>query len=161
MMRIGKTLGELARRRRFFVSIALKSGEANWLEDEAERLGVAQSVIVRHALQRFQENAPAHLPWDREIVTHRKGVIKVVKVDIDEAAFVKGESWRLATSQSDLVRQAIVRLRAEGALSISRPTNRKYWWKGRSWLTRVRRGVRSRRGISVHRVIGALFGNRR
>jgi Arc/MetJ-type ribon-helix-helix transcriptional regulator len=145
---------------RFFVAPVLKPDEVDWLEGEAERLGVNQSVIVRHAIQSLQERPLAELPWDREIVLRRKGISKVVKVDIDQATLVRGESWRLGASQSDLVRQAIVRLREEGPLSVPQPTDRRYWWKSTGWPKRARYGAKRRRRLGLRRLIGAIFGDR-
>lgn len=152
-----KQLARLAQRKLYFVQLALKPDEADWLETEAERLGVAQSVIFRHAFERMRENPLDHLPRDFETVPRRKGVGKTVKIDFDMAVWLRGECFRLNAYKLELAREALVRLRAEGPLSIPRPTDRQMWWKGEAWPPRVRR--RRRPGV-VHRLLDALLGDR-
>jgi len=149
------------RQPRFVVITSVKPEESEWVASEAERLGVSQSVVIRHAIQRLRDGEPLQLAWDREIVTKRGGVFKAATINAEMAGFIEAECWRLFTSRSDFVRQAILQLRSDGPLWIPRPANRLFWWRGRySPTSLMRRSRQERREGILRRTVRMLLGKR-
>jgi hypothetical protein len=143
---------------RYVVTMMLKPEESEWLADEAERLGVSQAMVIRHAILRLRDREPLQLPWDREIVTRRGGVSKAATINPEIASFIKAECWRLFTSQSDFVRHAILQLRKDGPVWIPRPRNRHYWWRGRYRpIAAVDRNEEDRPAGILRRIVRAIL----
>jgi hypothetical protein len=92
--------------------VIVKREEADWFDGENERRGITRLELVRYAIQRLRETSPAGLPPDREIVTtDNGGVGMTVFADEDARLEFRNECLRLGTDESDLIRQALVRLR--------------------------------------------------
>ena len=101
------------RRNEWFLMVALKHDEIEWLGGAPERLEMKQVDFMRLVMQRYLESAPEQLPPDREVRELGYGLAQTVFADDETMEPIVAECQRLGVSETDLVRYALLLIRDE------------------------------------------------
>lgn len=124
--------------------------QARWLEEEAERIGIAEAELIRQAIERLRAGPPAEIRWEdlrpprRPVAEYlqqgvgyppREDVLKLIRLEGRAVRWLRAESRRLGVSHRSLLRQAVERLQAGPPAQL--PSNRSSLWRRRDWLYTV------------------------
>ena len=104
------------RRNQWFLMVALKYDEIDWLGGAPERLEMKQVDFIRLVMQRYLESAPEQLPPDREVRELGDGLAQTVFADDETIEQIEAECQRLGVSETDLIRYALMTFRAADTL---------------------------------------------
>lgn len=110
------------RSNQWFLMVALKHDEIEWLGGAPERREMKEIDFMRLVMQRYFGNVPEQLPPDREVRELGVGFAQMVFVDDETMEQIQAECQRLSVSETDLVRYALLQIREEEELrQASRP----------------------------------------
>lgn len=115
------------RSNQWFLMVALKHDEIEWLGGAPERREMSPVDFTRLVMRRYFERAPDQLPPDREVLELDYGFAQMVFVDDETMEQIQAECQRLGVSETDLVRYALLKIRdEEESRQASQPKERRY-----------------------------------
>lgn len=101
------------RSNQWFLMVALKHDEIEWLGGAPERREMKPVDFMRRVMQSYLESAPEQLPPDREVRQLGVGSAQMVLSDDETMEQIQAECQRLGVSETDLVRYALLKIRDE------------------------------------------------
>ena len=131
-------------------AVPLSLAQARWLEEEAERTGIAEAELIRQAIKRLMAGPPAEFRPERYGLKRpplaeylKRGdwpppsedVLKTFKLDLPQILWLREESKRLGVSHKELLCQAVERFQSGPPAEL--PSDPRFLWRRKDWLYTV------------------------
>lgn len=129
-------------------AVPLSLAQARWLEEEAERTGIAEAELIRQAIERLMAGPPVEFRPERYGLKRQSlaeylqlgappstEVLKTFKLELPQILWLRAESKRLGVSHKELLCQAVERFQSGPPAKL--PSDPRFLWRRKDWLYTV------------------------